>query len=53
MDIGSFGVWLSKGFDFLKSTNISGFGITVSLFDVLIGGILIFLIFYFIFRSGE
>lgn len=53
MNIGDFGAWLLKGFDFLHSTTISGFGITINLFDVLIGGILIFLIFYFIFRSGD
>lgn len=44
---------LSKGVDWLKSSNFTSFGITVSFFDILIGGIILFLVFYFIFRIGE
>ncbi|GEM_PF-6729694 len=42
-----------KFFEFLKTASFTSFGVTISLYDILIGGILLYLVFYFIFRIGE
>jgi hypothetical protein len=44
---------IEKCNEWLKTSTFTSFGVTVSLFDVLIGGIILFLVLYFIFRIGE
>lgn len=42
-----------KCIDFLQSSSFTFLGVSLNLFDCLVGGIFLYLVFYLIFRVGD